>query len=116
MAYTFMGQTFGLATPDGFVNRFIRTLNHNIEHIPYSGRDVVDIGGRGIAQVKGTMIILTSANATDMQRKLGNTGALVYGSIFSGSATLLTLDNERCNYDQTHYWFDFVFIKDVPLP
>lgn len=112
MAYTFGGVAFGLQTSDGMVALPEKKANVNVEHIPYSDDDVMDIGGLSVPSFKGPIIVL-AANRAAFEALLGEERTLVWGSFATTTALLSELSNPHMNYDGTHFFYNATWIQTV---
>lgn len=103
--------TFRFAAGDGMIQRFVKTLNYNLEHRPFSDEDVLDIGGFSAPTLNAPVIVL-AANSAVFESLLGQLGTLTSPS-FSTTARLLVIGAAHSNFDATHYFYDTLWLKTL---
>lgn len=103
--------TFRFSAGDGMLPGFSRIGHYNLEHRPHSNEDVLDIGGLGSSQMKAAIIVL-AANVATLENLLLQTGTLTTPSL-SAVVRLLELGNKRSNFDNTHFFFDTLWVKSL---
>lgn len=107
---TFAGNTFNVRRQGLSIPEFTTPYNYNVEHIPFSNSDVIDLGGKGADQLSCTILIPVAA-VTTWKNLLGTTGTLVWFHAQSFSVVLVQMgDVEFLRGDEGAY-ADVTFVK-----